>query len=50
MLHLLLHCLAPALMMLYVAMLCERRIIFVSQSIATLTSCVHAAGVKMAFL
>lgn len=32
-----------ALLMLYVAMLCERRIVFVCQSMATLTSCVHAA-------
>jgi hypothetical protein len=38
---------APALMMLYVAMLCERRILFVAQSIATLTSCVHAGAAQM---
>lgn len=34
---------APALTALYAAMLAERRIMFVSQSITTLTSCVHAA-------
>lgn len=34
---------ATALLALYVAMLTERRIMFVSQSISTLTSCVHAA-------
>jgi len=32
-----------ALLMLYSAMLCERRIMFVAQAIPTLTACVHAA-------
>lgn len=34
---------APALLMLYSALLCERRIMMVAQSIPTLTACVHAA-------
>jgi len=34
---------APALLMLYTALLCERRIVFVAQSPSTLTACVHAA-------
>ncbi len=34
---------APALLATYVALLTERRVMFVSQSISTLTSCVHAA-------
>ena len=33
---------APALLALYVALLCERRIVLVSQNMATLTSCAHA--------
>lgn len=33
-----------ALLMLYTAMLCERRILFVAQSLPTLTACVHAAA------
>lgn len=34
---------APALLALYTAMLCERRILFTSQSLSILTSCIHAA-------
>ena len=35
---------APALLLLYVALLSERRIMFVAASLGTLTSCVHAAA------
>ena len=39
---------APALLMLYVAMLCQRRVMFVSASLSTLTSAVHAAVALLA--
>ena len=39
---------APALLMLLTAMLCERRIMFVAGSLATLTSGVHAAVALLA--